>query len=55
MDCGPILNACSYSDGGMLDDLTRAGKIIYAGFSDFPAWRIARAVTVAELRSWADG
>jgi aryl-alcohol dehydrogenase-like predicted oxidoreductase len=25
-----------------LDDLIRAGKIIYAGFSDFPAWRIAR-------------
>jgi aryl-alcohol dehydrogenase-like predicted oxidoreductase len=36
-----------------LDDLTRAGKIIYAGFSDFPAWRVARAITLAELRSWA--
>ncbi len=36
-----------------LDDLVSAGKILYAGFSDFPAWRIARAATVAELRGWA--
>lgn len=35
-----------------LDDLTRAGKIIYAGFSDFPAWRIARGATLAEVRGW---
>lgn len=33
-----------------LDDLARAGKIVYAGFSDFPAWRAARAATWAELR-----
>lgn len=33
-----------------LDDLARAGKIVYAGFSDFPAWRVARAATLAELR-----
>ena len=32
------------------DDLARAGKILYAGLSDFPAWRTARAVTIAELR-----
>jgi aryl-alcohol dehydrogenase-like predicted oxidoreductase len=32
------------------DDLVRAGKILYAGFSDFPAWRVARAATIAELR-----
>jgi aryl-alcohol dehydrogenase-like predicted oxidoreductase len=32
------------------DDLVRAGKIIYAGLSDFPAWRVARAATIAELR-----
>ena len=25
------------------DDLARAGKILYAGLSDFPAWRVARA------------
>lgn len=32
-----------------LEDLSRAGKIIYAGLSNFPAWRLARAVTLAEL------
>lgn len=31
------------------DDLARAGKILYAGLSNFPAWRLARAVTIAEL------
>ncbi|MEJ0038099.1 MAG: aldo/keto reductase [Gammaproteobacteria bacterium] len=35
------------------DDLVRAGKILYAGLSDFPAWRVARAVTLAELRGSA--
>jgi len=35
------------------DDLVRAGKILYAGLSDFPAWRAARAATLAELRGWA--
>lgn len=33
-----------------LDDLSRSGKIHYAGLSDFPAWRVARAATIAELR-----
>ncbi len=32
------------------DDLARAGKILYAGLSNFPAWRVARAATIAELR-----
>ncbi len=36
-----------------LDDLSRAGKILYGGLSDFPAWRCATAVTLAELRGWA--
>jgi aryl-alcohol dehydrogenase-like predicted oxidoreductase len=36
-----------------LDDLTRAGKILYAGLSDFPAWRVARAATICELRGSA--
>ncbi len=36
-----------------LDDLVRAGKIVYAGLSDFPAWRVASAATIAELRGWA--
>ena len=33
-----------------LDDLARAGKILYAGLSNFPAWMTARAATLAELR-----
>jgi aryl-alcohol dehydrogenase-like predicted oxidoreductase len=35
-----------------LDDLVRAGKVLYLGFSDAPAWVVARAVTLAELRGW---
>lgn len=35
------------------DDLVRAGKILYGGLSDFPAWRVARAATLAELRGAA--
>src|ERR1700761_9296062 len=31
------------------DDLVRAGKILYAGLSDFPAWRAARAPTSCGL------
>ncbi|HCE5827435.1 TPA: aldo/keto reductase [Pseudomonas aeruginosa] len=31
------------------EDLARAGKILYAGLSNFAAWRLSRAVTVAEL------
>jgi aryl-alcohol dehydrogenase-like predicted oxidoreductase len=34
------------------DDLVRAGKILYAGVSDAPAWRISQAQTVASLRGW---
>src|SRR6185503_11659174 len=36
-----------------LDDLVRQGKILYAGISDAPAWWIARANTLAELRGWS--
>lgn len=32
------------------DDLSRAGKILYAGLSDFPAWRVSRGAAIAELR-----
>uniref|UniRef100_B0T6Q5 Aldo/keto reductase n=1 Tax=Caulobacter sp. (strain K31) TaxID=366602 RepID=B0T6Q5_CAUSK len=32
------------------DDLVRTGKILYAGLSNFPAWRVARAATIAALR-----
>ncbi|MDM0087983.1 MULTISPECIES: aldo/keto reductase [unclassified Variovorax] len=31
------------------EDLARAGKILYAGLSNFAAWRLARAVTLSEL------
>jgi aryl-alcohol dehydrogenase-like predicted oxidoreductase len=32
------------------DDLVRAGKILYGGLSNFPAWRAAAAATTARLR-----
>ncbi|WP_166361967.1 aldo/keto reductase [Pseudomonas akapageensis] len=35
------------------DDLVRSGKITYGGLSNFPAWRIARADTLAEVRGQA--
>ena len=34
------------------DDLVRAGKILYAGVSDIPAWQVARMQTLADLRGW---
>lgn len=35
------------------DDLVRAGKILFGGLSDFPAWRVATAITLAEARGWS--
>ncbi|TDC22370.1 aldo/keto reductase [Streptomyces sp. 8K308] len=35
-----------------LDDVVRAGKALYVGVSDWPAWEIAQANTLAELRGW---
>ena len=35
-----------------LDDLVRAGKIRYLGFSNTPAWVTAQAQTVAMLKGW---
>ncbi|WP_057919025.1 aldo/keto reductase [Lysobacter antibioticus] len=35
------------------DDLVRAGKVLYAGVSDLPAWQAARMQTLAELRGWS--
>lgn len=35
------------------DDLVRAGKVLYVGLSNFPAWRAASAAAVADLRGWA--
>jgi aryl-alcohol dehydrogenase-like predicted oxidoreductase len=34
------------------DDFVRAGKVLYVGVSDAPAWWVARASTIAELRGW---
>jgi aryl-alcohol dehydrogenase-like predicted oxidoreductase len=36
-----------------LDDLVRMGKVFYVGISDAPAWWVARANTLAELRGWS--
>lgn len=33
------------------EELSRAGKILYAGLSNFPAWRLSRAVTLAEVKN----
>jgi len=35
-----------------LDDQVRAGKILYTGISDAPAWLIARANTLAAWHGW---
>ena len=35
-----------------LDDLVKMGKVNYIGISDTPAWVVARANTIAELRGW---
>jgi aryl-alcohol dehydrogenase-like predicted oxidoreductase len=35
-----------------LNDLVREGKVLHVGISDAPAWWIAQANTLAELRGW---
>ena len=35
-----------------LDDQVRAGKILYIGISDTPAWIVAQANTMAALQGW---
>ena len=35
-----------------LEDVVRGGKARYIGISDFPAWKVSRAVTMADLRGW---
>jgi aryl-alcohol dehydrogenase-like predicted oxidoreductase len=35
-----------------LDDLIKAGKILYIGISDVPAWVVSRVDAIAELRGW---
>src|SRR5262245_18959254 len=36
-----------------LDDLVRQGKLLYVGISDAPAWWVAQANTLADLRGWS--
>lgn len=36
-----------------LDDAVQAGKILYIGISDTPAWIVSRANTLAEWRGWS--
>jgi aryl-alcohol dehydrogenase-like predicted oxidoreductase len=36
-----------------MDDLVRAGKVVYTGLSDIPAWQASRMQTMADLRGWA--
>lgn len=35
-----------------LDDAVRAGKVLYVGASNLPAWLVSRANTLAEWRDW---
>ena len=37
-----------------LDDAVRMGKILYAGVSNAPAWKIAQCNVMAELRGWSE-
>ena len=34
------------------DDLVRAGKVLYIGLSDTPAWQASRMQAIADLRGW---
>ncbi|GAB4215844.1 MAG: aldo/keto reductase [Synechococcales cyanobacterium] len=36
-----------------LDDLVRQGKVLYVGASNFPAWWLARANTMADFQGWS--
>jgi aryl-alcohol dehydrogenase-like predicted oxidoreductase len=36
-----------------LDDLVRAGKVLYVAISNAPAWQVARMQAIADLRGWA--
>jgi aryl-alcohol dehydrogenase-like predicted oxidoreductase len=35
-----------------MDDLVRAGKVLYVGISDTPAWQVSRMQAIADLRGW---
>jgi aryl-alcohol dehydrogenase-like predicted oxidoreductase len=36
-----------------MDDLVRAGNVLYLGISDTPAWVVSQANTLADLRGWS--
>lgn len=36
-----------------LDDMVRAGKILYVGSSDTPAWVVSQCNTMADLKGWS--
>ena len=36
-----------------LDDLVRAGKILYVAICNTPAWRVAQMQAIADLRGWS--
>ena len=36
-----------------LDDLVRAGKILYVAICNTPAWRVAQMQSIADLRGWS--
>jgi aryl-alcohol dehydrogenase-like predicted oxidoreductase len=36
-----------------MDDLVRAGKVLYVAISDIPAWQVSRMQAITELRGWA--
>lgn len=36
-----------------LDDVVRAGKVLYVGVSDTPAWLVSASNVLAELRGWS--
>jgi aryl-alcohol dehydrogenase-like predicted oxidoreductase len=36
-----------------MDDLVRAGKVLYLGISDTPAWQVSRMQALADVRGWS--
>ncbi|MPZ82837.1 MAG: aldo/keto reductase [Actinophytocola sp.] len=35
-----------------MDDLVRAGKVLYLGMSDIPAWQVSPMQAISDLRGW---
>ena len=36
-----------------VEDIAKAGKVLYAGFSNLPAWVVARADVIAAVKGWS--